>query len=209
MVAFNVSVNQEQVRDAVTLFEFVGGNSDQALKVAINKTLPIVKTKASAAIRTKANLKAAYVRDKLGFVKASRQKLSGAIKAESRGLLLTHYDYKPRTSLIGTIVTPDSPIRVKVKPGAGQIRPVAGKASEVYGAPFYMRLQNSGAVGIGMWRRSPTPGGSRVKIFHSSSVSQIFTTVREEVTPEAADVLTNQMLDAMRYLLAKKYPPEA
>ena len=56
MIAYNVQVDEVAVRDAASLFEFVGGNSEDALRIAINKTAPKIRTLASKAIRTQVRL---------------------------------------------------------------------------------------------------------------------------------------------------------
>jgi hypothetical protein len=46
-------------------------------------------------------------------------------------------------------------------------------------------------------------------VFSGPSLSQVFDTVRGDVLPAASSEYQAQLLDAMRYLLVKKYPPEA
>ena len=48
-VSYNVELDRSQIAEAISLFEFVGGNSDDALRVAINKAGPKVRTIASRA----------------------------------------------------------------------------------------------------------------------------------------------------------------
>jgi len=59
--SYNVELDRSQIAEAISLFEFVGGNSDDALRVAINKAGSKVKTLAGRKIREQVSLKAAYV----------------------------------------------------------------------------------------------------------------------------------------------------
>ena len=95
-VAYNVELDRDAIKEAISLFEFVGGNSADALRVAINKAGPKVKTAAGRAIREQVSLKAAYVNERLTFKRATRKDLSGAIGTPSRGLLLSRTTARPR-----------------------------------------------------------------------------------------------------------------
>lgn len=212
MIGHSVAVDQAQVKEAVALFEFVGGNSRDALRIAINKTAPKIKTLSSRKVREQVRLSASYVGDKLTVSKASRANLSAAIMTPSRGLLLSKFSTDAliageKVSWLKPPPVPPLGIRVKVKPD-GAAKRVAGD-SETTGQPFYLVLKNSGALGIAARRQSAGNRGGKLKVFHGPSLSQVFDEVRQEVLPEAGQELTQQMLDAMRYLLVKQYPPEA
>ncbi len=212
MIGYSVEVDQAQVAQAVALFEFVGGNSADALRVAINKTAPKIKTLASRKVREQVRLTASYVGDKLTISKATRANLSAAIKTPSRGLLLTKFSTDPliageRVSWLKPPPVPPLGLRVKVKPD-GAVKRFSGDA-ETTGQPFYLVLKHSGALGIAARRQSAGNRGGKLKVFHGPSLSQVFNDVRQDVLPEAGQELTRQLLDAMRYLLAKQYPPEA
>ena len=207
MISYTVTANQEQIAEAVSLFEFVGGNTSDAVRIAINRAAPKVRTKASAAIRTQVRLTAGYVNEKLTVTKATRKDLSGAIRAESRGILMTKYSTNAQAASekIGWILPPPNPpggIKVKIKP-SGSTQAVKGSPGEITGKPFYMVLPSSRALAIA----GRKPGGG-IKVFHSPSVSQVFNTVRDDVLPEAADIYQSELLDAMRYILVKQNPPE-
>jgi len=205
VISYNVSANKEQIAEAVSLFEFVGGNTTDAVRIAINKAAPKVRTMASSAIRSQVRLKAAYVKGKLTITKATRLKLSGAIRADSRGLLLSKFstDTKVSGDKIGWILPPPMPaqgIKVKVKP-SGPSKPLSSDH-------FYMVLPNSHALAIVRRRATPGPKGGKIDVLYGPSVSQVFNTVRDDVLPVASDVYQAQLLDAMRYILTKKYPTE-
>ena len=200
---YDIKPDEAQLADAISLFEFVGGNTSDAVRVAINKTAPKIRTRASSAIRSQVRLTAAYVRDRLTIRKAMRTNLTGAIQTPSRGLLLSRFSTDPliagdKVDWIKPPLVPAGGIKVKVKPD--------GEAKAVGGKPFYMVLKNSRAIGI---VRRIGAGRRGIEVLHGPSLSQVFNTVRDDVLPEATAEYQAQLLDAMRYLLAKKYPPEA
>lgn len=203
---YTVQVDQAAVADAASLFEFVGGNSADALRIAINKTAPKIRTAASKAIRTQVRLSASYVGERLEIVKATRARLTGAIQTPSRGLLLSRFSTDPliageKVGWIRPPLVPPGGIRVKVKPDASP-KVVQGDGVR---KPFYMVL-NKGA-NVGIMRR--TGVGRKVEALYGPSLSQVFNTVRGDVLPEAGAELQSQLLDAMRYLLVKQHPAEA
>lgn len=211
-VTYTIEVNQEHVSEALSLFEFLGGNTSDALRVAINRAAPRVRTAASAAIRTQVRLKAAYVKDRLTLSKATRNKPTARLSAASRGILLSRYSTDSNVS--GNKVTwlkppplPKQGPRVKVKPD-GKTAAVTGKSGEITGKPFYMVLKNSRALAIVGRRLNAGNQGGKIKVFYAPSVSQVFNTVRDDVLPEASNLLENEILDAIRFLLAKKMPQE-
>lgn len=198
-IAYSVETDREQLADAIGLFEFLGGNTSDALRIAINKTAPKTKTAASARIRTQVRLQASYVNERLEVKKATRRNLSAAIKTPSRGLLLSRFSTDSQVASDGVRwirppVTPKRGINVKVKP-SGPVKNM--------GNAFYVVL-NGGFAAI-----AAREGDARkpLKIFRGPSLSQVFNTVRADVLPEAGAELTRQMADAMRYLLLKQYPP--
>jgi hypothetical protein len=210
--AYNVQVDEAQVAEAKALFEFVGGNSDEALRVAINRTTPRTRTIANRTIRTQVRLPLAYVAERLSIIKATRKSLNGRIRAASRGLLLSRFstDALIAGDKVGWIKPPLVPpggIRVKVKPD-GPIKVVHGDSSTAGNTPFYIVLNKGANVGIAARLAGQGSSGRKVKVFSGPSVSQVFDSVRDEVLPGASDIFQEELLDAMRYLLAKKYPPE-
>lgn len=206
-INYQIDVDKEAVADAVSLFEFVGGNTSDALRVAINKTAPKVKTLASTAIRGQVRLSAAYVRDRLVIRKATRSRLNGAIGTPSHGLLLSRFS---TDSLIAgdkvgwsrPPLIPSGGIRIKIKPN-GKTTGAPGIGSN---KPFYIVLNGGQNVGIAARTGADRKG---IKVFSGPSLSQVFNTVRGDVLPAASTEYQAQLLDAMRYLLVKKYPPEA
>jgi hypothetical protein len=211
-IQYEITADTAQVAEAVNLFEFVGGNTSDALRIAINKTAPKVKTLASTAIRAQVKLTASYVRDRLIVTKATRSRLSAVITTPSRGTLMTRYSTDPTVALgvdrlnwISPPPIPKSGIRIKIKTNGS----TKGAPSFDGNKPFYMVLKNSHALGIVARLDTPGKRGGRFKVFNSPSLSQVFNTVRGDVLPTASSEYQAQLLDAMRYLLVKKYPPEA
>jgi hypothetical protein len=152
-------------------------------------------------------LQASYVKDKLTIRKATRSNLSAAIRTPSRGLLLSKFstDSQVASDGIRWLKPPEEPasgIRVKVKP-AGETKTVSPGASG--DKPFYIVLKDSRALGIA---RRNSRYRNDIEVLHGPSLSQVFSTVRGDITPEASDELTRQMADAMRYILVKMHPPE-
>jgi hypothetical protein len=211
--SYTIEPDRESLKEAIELFEFVGGNTSTAVRVAINKAGPQVRTKSSQEIRKSIRLKAAYVNEKLGFKRATNNNLNGRITTPSRGLLLSRFSTNALIAdshKVSWIRPPDVPsqgIRVKVKPTGG-FKTVRGD-NETQGQPFFMVLPNSGALAIAA-RRKPGhfgPRGGRIKVFYGPSISQVFNRVKDEVP--ASEIYTKQLIDAMRYVLVKRYPSEA
>jgi len=205
-INYQINVDQDAVADAVSLFEFVGGNTSDALRVAINKTAPKIKTLASRAIRDQVRLSASYVGERLTVRKATRSRLNGAIGTPSRGLLLSRFSTDPLIAgeKVGWIKPPLIPaggIRIKVKP----VGSTTGAPGIGANKPFYIVLNGGQNVGIAARTGTSRKG---IKVFSGPSLSQVFNTVRGDVLPTASAEYQAQLLDAMRYLLVKKYPPE-
>lgn len=209
-ISYEVKPDEAAIREAVSLFEFVGGQTSDAIRIAINKAAPKIRTKASRAIREQVRLQASYVNERLVIKRATRANLSGRITTPSRGLLLSRFstDGSVANGTAGSVPKPPARgIRVKVKP-TGAAKPVQGDR-ETQGKPFYIRLKDSGGIGIAARLKKAGSRGGRIKVFHGPSLSQVFSTVRDDVLPEAGREYQAQLLDAMRYLLRKQYPPEA
>lgn len=205
-IRYTVDVDQAAVADAVSLFEFVGGNTDDALRIAINKTAPKIKTLASRAIRSQVRLSASYVAGRITVSKATRARLSGAIGTPSRGLLLSRFSTDAniagdKTSWIRPPLVPKNGIRVKIKAGGA----AKGAPGDGKNKPFYIVLNGGQNLGIA----ARISGSRKIKIFSGPSLSQVFNTVRNDVLPTASAEFQAQFLDAMRYITAKKKPPEA
>lgn len=204
--AYTIKVDEAALSDAISTFEFIGGNTADALRIAINKTAPKIRTLASSTIRSQVRLSASYVGERLVLRKATRARLSGAIGTPTRGLLLSRFSTdsliaSDKASWIRPPLVPKSGIKVKVKPD-GAAKTVAGINGN---KPFYITLNGGKQLGI-----AARQSGYRkdIKVFSGPSLSQVFDTVRGDVLPQAGTEFTAQLVDAMRYVLVKKYPPE-
>jgi hypothetical protein len=205
-ISYSIDVDEAAVKDAVSAFEFVGGNIGDAMRIAINKSALKVKTLASREIRKQVRLSAAYVSLRLAVTKATRNRLSGAIKTPSRGVLLSRFSTDAVIALDGGGWTHPPPIptrgiRIKIKPD-GKTTGAPGVGTN---KPFYIVLNKGQNVGIAARTGTDRKG---IKVFSGPSLSQVFNTVRGDVLPAASSEYQAQLLDAMRYLLVKKYPPE-
>lgn len=205
-VGYSVEADQAQLAEAISLFEFVGGNSADALRIAINKTGPKIRTASSRKIREQVRLTASYVGGKIAFVRATRGNLNGSIRTESRGLRLAKFSTDAQISSDGVSwlkppAIPSTGLKVKVKP-AGAAQAVDGKAG--MSKPFLIVGKSSHALLI-----VQRDENDKLKALYGPSISQVFNTVRGDVLPAAGDEFTRQMVDAMRYLLRKQLPAEA
>jgi len=213
VTGYSVKVDRGDIQEAINYFEFLGGNASDAIRVGINKAGPPIRTKASKEIRSQVRLKAAYVKDRLKLTKATRQKLEGRIQAPSRGLLLSRYSTDTQVSgdKVSWLRPPPIPargIKVKVKPSG----PVKTMGKEW----FYMVLRGSGRIGIVKRRtdtdridrrfRATTLQKGKYDVAYGPSLSQVFTDVKDDILPEASEIYQDKVLDAVRYLLQKKYP---
>jgi len=204
--AYEVDVNSEQVKEVINLFEFIGGNSTRAIRIAINKTLPIAKTAVSAAVRKELKITATIVREKLDTTPASGKNLIGSVNASPKGRLLSRYSTNPeirgaKVSLLYAPKVPAGGIKVEVKP---KQRKVLQGSKEGTGDPFYLILPNND-LGIAQRRKNPGPKGGRLKILYGPSVSQGFNKLKEKIP--VADIYQTKLLDSINYLLRKKHPP--
>jgi hypothetical protein len=211
-VAFEVQVDQKQVDEALSLFKFIGGNASDAIRVAINKSGPPIRTESSKQIRSQVRLSASYInerdgsgRQRLSFTKATKSNLTGAIRTQSRGLLLSRFSTNPQISkatFVGQPPIPARGIKVKVKPSSG---------TKTMGREwFYMRLKNSNAIGIA--RKRPKgqtgPKGGKYEVAYGPSLSQVFNDVRNDVLPKAAERYQEELGKAIAFLLRKRFPKE-
>lgn len=208
-VGYKVEPDLESLDRAIKLFEFIGGNTRDAMRVAINKTGPKVRTRASSEIRTQVRLKAGFVKQRLKFIKASRGKLTGAIQTPTRGQLLTRFSTQSLISgdKVSWIKPPEVPprgIKVKIKPDQPP-KLVQGTSETRPNKPFFLVLSN-GRLAIAARRNAPGPKGGSIDVFHGPSLSQVFDSVKDDVQPEASRIYTEELIDAMRFVLTKRSP---
>ena len=201
-----VEVNQDSVKEVLSLFEFVGGNAKNAIRVAINKTLPLAKTASSKGIRAELKISAREVGKKLTVQKAASTKLEGRIKASAKGRLLSHYSTitaikNDSWSSLSPPAVPPRGIRVEVAPGQ---RKIVKGSRDGSGSPFYIILPGSKTVAIAQRRKTAGPNGGTLKILYGPSVSQGFQNIKEDVPADT--IYQEKMLESINYLLRKQYP---
>lgn len=174
---------------------------------ALNRTASKAKTLASREIRNQVNLTAAYVRENLkgpanGWAfKATAGRLSAKLSTPKRGVLLRNFVTNAIPSSPGT---PPIPIRVKVK---------AGGPTEVLKSGFYIRTKNSHVITPAVSNEVLRQFGMKQKldsgaftVLHGPSLSQVFTTVKDDISGGLGDLLADNLTHEMSWLLSK-YPP--
>lgn len=206
-VVYSVEPDKSQVEEALLYFEFVGGNTTKAVRIAINRSLTPVRTLSSTKIREQVRLTATYVRQRLVIKKASNRVLTGKIETPSRGVLLSRFSTNATVAKAdrwaGEVPQiPKQGIKVKVKP--------SGPIQNMGSSSFYMILPNSKRIAIAARKDeiNPKTGRQKIDVFYGPSVSQVFRDVKEDIAPQASDRYTSELLNAMNYVLKKQYPPE-
>ena len=203
----SVEVNPAQVQAVRDRLAYLANGANRALSRALNKTASKTKSEASKAIRQQVNLTASYVRERLkgpanGWeYKATINRLQAKISTPKRGILLREFVTNFANARPGK---PSTPIRVKVK---------AGGASQVLVSGFYVRTKNSNVITpavsneilrrLGMTR---TLDSGAFTVLHGPSLSQVFTTVKDQISGDLSAVLAANLQHEMEWLL-HKYPP--
>lgn len=212
-INYTVKVDEEAVKETTAYFEFIGGKTEDALRVALNKTTPKIRTASSRAIREQVRLSASFVGGRLVIKKATRASLNAAIKVPERGMLLARYAADAsvsgdKVSWLKPPLVPKSGIKVKIKPAAGS-KILKGRSDTAGNKPFYILLNKGKTLAIAARLTAAGQAGGKIKIFNGPSLSQVFSGVRKDVMPAAGAELQLQLIDAMRYLLLKQNPPES
>lgn len=211
MLKVGVEVDNASLADAVALFEFLGGNSKEATRKAVNKAARRIRIVSRREIRKDLRLTSSYVSERLKVKAAKRGQVSASIETPSRGLRLAHFstDSEIATERVSWIKVPESAksskskpkiFSVQIKPG-GPVQPVHGKPGK--SKPFFIVGKNSRAL-IMVQRRN---NGS-LDALYGPSLSQAFERVRERVLPDAKAELEKQMIAAMNTILKKQHPTE-
>lgn len=202
----SVEINRAQFQDAQERLDHIKNGAARALSRALNKTASKAKTIASRAIRNQINLSAAYVRENLkgpasGFAyKATVNKLTARLSASKRGVLL----YQFSTNSVAATGRPPEQIKVRVKPG----RSVAILSA------FWVRTKGSNkltpavrnSVLLQLNMTSTTDSGS-FTVLHGPSLSQVFSTVKDDIGGDMNQTLTDNFAHEMEWLLTKFPPP--
>ena len=203
----SVEINRSQLQDTQKHLDHIKNGAAHALSRALNKTASKAKTIASRAIRDQINLSAAYVRENLkgpasGFAyKATVNKLTARLSASKRGVLL----YQFSTNSVAATGRPPAPIRVKIKPSQSPV---------VIQSAFWIRTKNSNkltpAVRNSVLRQlnmTRTTDSGSFTVLHGPSLSQVFSSVKDDIGGDMSQTLTDNFAHEMEWLLTKFPPP--
>lgn len=161
-------------------------------QTAINSTLKRSKPKAVRAIRGQVALPKDYVDARLSEIPASESKLEGRLGTPRRGLLLSRFSFTERLlarkrkrtrkgkGKKGEPFKQRAGIRVKVKSGRSKLMPGA----------FLIRLRRGKELGTDMGiaiRRRGAKGRSNYRIKFGPSLSQVYKSVKDDITPAVRD----------------------
>ena len=160
-------------------------------------------------IKKRVNLQSSYINKYLTVIPPRQDIDFFILKGNYRGTLLSRFDPKPaptNTSIFrvgfdndkyrkkGKSTRPRTPISVIVKSKA------AGGVRKSFPGAFFMKLKDSDAVGI-VWRRWKGREGKRGgkwKVFHGPSTHQVLGQIRDDITPQLAEVVDKKIDDALR-----------
>lgn len=202
----SVDIDRAQFQDAQERLDHIKNGAARALSRALNKTVSKAKTIASRAIRDQINLSAAYVRENLrgpanGFdYKATVNKLTAKLSASKRGILL----YQFSTNSVAATGRPPEQIKVRVKPGRAIAIPSAFWVRTKGSNKLTPAVRNSVLRQLNMTRT--TDSGS-FTVLHGPSLSQVFSSVKDDIGGDMSQVLTDNFAHEMEWLLTKFPPP--
>ena len=212
MMTYNIEPDQAQLKEAKELFEFLGGNSTDATRIAVNKAARRMRLVARKEIRKDVRLALSYVSERLVVKAAKKGGLTAKIETPSRGLRLTKFStdetiaaegvqwMKPPLSVVRQKGVEPQPFMVQIKPG-GAIKPVRGDTSK--SKPFV--IVGKGSRALLLVQRN---AAGKLDALYGPSLSQVFSSVRERIIPDAEKELIKQMGIAMNTLLKKQFPTE-
>lgn len=171
-------INRDQMNDVQLMVKGVAVNGPKVLSRSLNKTATKARTVSSKKIREQVSLKAAYVNSKLKIKRATWKNLTAKLEAEKRGVLMTRY---PHTLLKSGIIS------VKIKK--------TGRRAKLSGA-FKTTIRAGGKTVDVIAVRDPeggrySTGNSKFKVLYSPSVSQVFSSVRDQVDDDMSVYLLN------------------
>ena len=212
MMTYNIEPDQAQLKEAKELFEFLGGNSTDATRIAVNKSARRMRLVARKEIRKDVRLDLSYVSERLVVKAARKGELTAKISTPSRGLRLTKFSTDPNISAEGVswlkppaeYITRGGNLNVhfgvKIKPG-GPYRFVDGKPNK--SRPFV--IVGKGSRALLLVQRN---AAGKLDALYGPSLAQVFSSVRERIIPDAEKELIKQMGIAMNTLLKKQFPAE-
>lgn len=169
-----VSIDKNQLDDTQAMLSGLRLDGPKILSRSLNKTVAKGRTVSSRKIRDQVKLKASYVRGKLKISRATYKKLSSKLSAEKRGLLLTNF-------VSG--VDGNNDFKIKIKP--------VGRAKTLKGA--FLTTVYAGGRPVDVIARPMAgyfkTGNAKMEVLYGPSVSQVFSSVRDDVDSELVDFL--------------------
>jgi len=203
-----IQINQQQFQDVQERLAYIKNGANLALSRALNKTAAKAKTEASKAIRSQVRLSASYVKEKIngpadGFeFKATSNKLTAKISTPKRGVRLDNFLTSLAPYRAGR---PTDPIKVKVKPTGSSLK---------ISSAFWVPAKNSGGYLIAVRNEILRQQGMKIKlapagytVLSGPSISQVFNTVRDDISISLSEYLTTVMERETAWLITKNPPP--
>lgn len=208
MAIVTVEFDQEQLRNVRERLDYIANGATKAMFRSLNKTANKARTVGSQEIRKQVNLSAAKVKEKLrgpsdGFAyKANSRSLVSRVSAESRGLRMDNFLVSLFPYRAGR---PTGPIRVKVKP--------SGSAKTISDA-FFVKAKNSGGYLIAVRNEILRSQGMKTSlgrlpytVLQGPSVSQVFNTVRNDISVRMNAYLAEKLNSETEWLIRQNPPP--
>lgn len=167
------------------LAQKVGDRSAAALAEASYKA----RDRAVDKIADQVLLDKSYIRQRIEVIAAKKDELgwSAEVRALRRGVLLSRFSHAP---VFGPRKSGDGQKQVGV---SGQITP-----QKSYRSSFFYIALKSGAMGIA--KRTERTGRDNYKVLYGPSVSQVFTSVREDIAGEVQLDLQQAMQSQLEQL---------
>jgi len=208
-----VEINQAQLAEMRERLAHISNGASTAMMRALNKTSNKARTEASRDIRAKVAFTSAYLNEKDASGKrrlssardgfefsAQRNKLISKLSARKRGTRLDRFATTP--AYLGQ---PVSPIKVKVKTGAGTKSIASG---------FWVPARNSGGYLIVVRKEvlrslgvtKILGGSSPYQALYTSSVHNVFEDTRGDTGDKMGPYFAEKLTAEMAWLL-NKYPP--
>lgn len=184
MTRFSAEIQGD--KQALNSLRQLGREGQKAVTRATNNAGRRARTLASKEIRSQVNLRAGYVRERLKVKRANASRTEFVISAAKRGVLMTRYPYRQTRRGVS----------VNIKKGGGRARLDGAFVTQV----------NAGGRKVDVVAVRTTgkfrTGNQRFRVLYSPSVSQVFNTVRETITPDVnryyAEQIDKELMQAMR-----------
>ncbi len=212
MMRYNIAADQEQLKAAQKLVNFIVDNSTDATRTAVNKTARRMKIVSRKEIQKDIRLELSYINKRLTVKGARKGQQTAKITTPSRGLRLTKFStdesiaaegvswIKPPIEYTRRKDQASSDFSVQIKPG-GSVKDVKGKPNK--SEPFI--IVGKGSRALILVQRKPD---GKMDALYGPSLSQVFSSVRERIIPDAEKELKKQMNDAINALIKQQHPTE-